>query len=159
MMARFDIETFIEKFHTEFKTKLAAQIDAINTEKGDTLLAKIPNEAWLFNTLDDKAKNFVNFGFYYIEDVESQVNGPKVSEDYTIQYSLFIFDNKDGKLEKKTLRYWRALKDAVSDTWGKVGVGYDNATIKTLVPIDVALDWNAGEYHRVIAVNFNFAIG
>jgi len=156
-MARFDIETFLGAFETALKANLASAITSINAEKNDTLLDQIPASAWIFQSLDDKAKNYKNFVFYYLDNVQTIINGPIVAENYTIEVDLFIIDRQDLNVEKRILRYRRALKEAVVATWGKIGKGFDSPTISTTAAIDIKIN-NQSQYHKVFGVSIDFAI-
>lgn len=158
-MAKFDVENFMDEFVAKLKTNLAARVSAINTEKGDNpVLESFPDGAFIFQTLDEKALNFRDFVFYYIDDISGEINGPHASKDLTIEVDIFVYDRQDNLLMKRVLRYWRALEEAMALTWDSVGKGYDRAAIKSLTPIDVKLI-NSSEYHKVFGVSLNFAIG
>lgn len=156
-MAKFDIETFLTKLEAKLKATLNQKIQAINTEKGDSVLDQIPADNWIFGSLDDRAKNFKDFLFYYVDTIDSTVNGPRMAEDYTIEIDLFTFDRQDKKVQQRILRYHRALREAVAETWGVVGVGYGDAEIQSLVPIDVKLN-NSSYFHKIVGVSLKFAI-
>lgn len=158
-MAKYDVESFMDEFVTALKTNLAARITAINSEKGnDPVLEAISDSAWIFQTLDEKALNYRDFIFYYIDDISGEINGPHASKDLTIEVDFFVYDRQDNLLMKRVLRYWRALEEAMALTWDRVGKGYDKAAIRSLTPIDVKLI-NSSEYHKVFGVSLNFAIG
>lgn len=156
-MARFDIETLLDKLEEKLKVKLNEKILSINTEKGDTLLQSIPTTAWIFGSLDDRAKNFKDFVFYYVDTIDTKVAGSRVAEEYTIEIDLFLFDRQDEKIQKRILRAHRALKESVIETWEKVGIGIDRVEVESLVPIDVKLN-NSSFYHKILGVSLKFGI-
>lgn len=164
-MARFDLESFLREFIPAVRANLTAAITAINAEKGDSLLLDIPAGGWLFGSLDDRIKNFTDFGFIFIDDTKSKVSGPSVERDYSIEVDLFISQREDGydaeaalqKDELRVLRYWRALEQACTAAWGKVGRGYDYVEIEVLNQIDVKLN-DSAYYHKLIGVSVSFSI-
>lgn len=156
-MAKFDIETLLDKLEEKLKVNLNQKITAINTEKGDSLLQTIPNTAWIFGSLDDRAKNFKDFVFYYVDTIDTKVAGSRVSEEYTIEVDYFLFDRQDEKIQKRILRSHRALKESIIETWEKVGIGIDRVEVESLVPIDVKLN-NSSFYHKILGVSLKFSI-
>ena len=156
-MARFDVETLLEKLESKLKVSLNQKLSAINTEKGDSLLEPIPDKAWIFGSLDDRAKNFKDFVFYYVDTIDTKVAGSRTSEEYTIEIDLFLFDRQDEKIQKRILRTHRALRESVVETWEKVGIGIDRVEVESLVPIDVKLN-NSSFYHKILGVSLKCAI-
>lgn len=153
----FDIETFIDKLSTSLKTKLNQRISALNAEKGDSLLELIPESAWIFGSLDDSVKNFKDFTFFFVDTIDTKIAGPVVAEEYTIEIDLFLCDRQDAKVQKRILRMHRALREAISETWDKVGMGYDRASVESLTPIDVKLN-NSSFFHKIVGVSLKFSI-
>lgn len=157
-MAKYDLESFITEFEAKLKPLLAAKILEINAEKNDDLvLDQIPDEAWVFNNLDIIAKNYKDFIFFFIDDISGEINGPSYTEDITLEVDIFIQDRQDKFVEKRILRYSRALREAVAQTWDTVGVGYDKASIKAMAPIDIKLN-NSSFYHKIFGVSLIFSI-
>jgi hypothetical protein len=68
-----------------------------------------------------------------------------------------MYDRQDNKVQKRLLRLHRALREAVLETWDKVGIGYDKASMESLVPIDVKLE-NSSFYHKILGVSLKFSI-
>jgi hypothetical protein len=158
-VAKFDIETFVTKLEAQLKTNLTAKISAINTEKNDGLvLEDINANAWIFQSLDDRVKNYTNFIFYYLSDLDTRVTGPSYSQDVTIEVDMFIADTHDNNMQKKFLRYQRALIEASAQTWGVVGRGYGEAKINSLNPVDFQLN-NSSLIHKLFGVTISFTIG
>lgn len=156
-MAKFDIETFLEKLETKLKVSINQKITAINTEKGDSLIDQIPTDAWIFGSLDDRAKNYKDFIFYFVDTIDTSLAGARSAEDYTIEIDIFMYDRQDNKVQKRLLRLHRALREAVLETWDKVGIGYDKVSMESLVPIDVKLE-NSSFYHKILGVSLKFSI-
>lgn len=83
----FDLELLLTQLTAQFKTALNTAITAINTEKGaPTLMSTLDTNAWLIGSLDDKVKNYDNFVFGYVDDLNGLTNGQSVGKTYTIEY-------------------------------------------------------------------------
>lgn len=154
-MAKFTLENLLDSLADRMKIELQFQIDALNQLNDDFDLADIDDQAWIAGSLDEQVGNFNQFCFYYVDDIQSIVNGPQVVSSISIEFDLIISQREDGMDYKRILRYQQALMDAASEVWGVVGNGYDKATITALNPIDVKL-FNASYWSKVIGVRFEF---
>lgn len=157
-MARFDLETLVSKIDTAVKANFTARVAELNLEKGNApVLEDLPAQAWLFGSLNDAVKNFKNFVYYYVDDIQTKTAGPRYTQDITLEFDFFLFDRQDNLIEKWIMRYQRVLIDAIMDTWNKVGQGYGKATVASLAPIDVKLN-NSSHYHKLFGVTLNFTL-
>jgi hypothetical protein len=154
-MARFTVENLLDKIADQMKVDLQFQIDATNQLNDDFDLADIDDNAWIAGSLDERVNNFNECAFYYVEDLQSIVNGPQVVSSVSIEFDLIISQREDGMDYRRFLRYQQAMMDAASQVWGVVGRGYDKATITALNPIDVKL-FNSANWSKVIGVRFEF---
>jgi len=154
-MSKFTLENLLDKLSDQMKVELQYQIDAINQLNDDMILAEIDDQAWIAGSLDERVGNFNEFCFYYVDDIQSVVNGPQVVSSVSIEFDLIISQREDGMDYRRILRYQQALMDAASEVWGVVGRGYDKATITALNPIDVKL-FNSSNWSKVIGVKFEF---
>lgn len=154
-MSKFTLENLLDKLSDQMKVELQYQIDAINQLNDDFDLMSIEDEAWIAGSLDERVGNFNEFCFYYVDDIQSIVNGPQVVSSISIEFDLIISQREDGMDYRRILRYQQALMDAASEVWGVVGRGYDKATITALNPIDVKL-FNSSYWSKVIGVKFEF---
>ncbi len=167
-MAKFDIETFLTKFEAKMKTNLAAAITAVNLEKNpgmndmptpviaDFLIPQIEEGAWIFQSLDVKAKNYENFVFYFIDGVTTQFRGQALAREYTVEVDMFIIDKGDDYVYKAVLRYWRALEQAITDAWRSVDAAAE-IDFESLGPVTVQLQ-NSSYYHKVIGASLKVNI-
>lgn len=153
----FDLEVLLGQFETKMKENLSAQIELINTEKGDELLTDVQDRAWYFESLDDANHNDNKFIFYNVDSMRMIVNGPSVAREISIDLVMFFSSPNDPKIQTKVLRYWRAIQDAMAQTWDTIGVGYDRAEIDVITPIDVK-EVNSSQYHKVFGATINFTI-
>lgn len=156
-MAKFDIEVFLKKFQPKMKAALTAKIAAINAEKNDdTNIVDFDSDAWIFQSLNAKAKNYENFVFYYIDDLISDSKGPNVAEEYSIEVDLFICDKSEDDIYYKVLRYWRALKEASQMIWNEVDPSV-KVEVESLNPITVQL-LDSDNIHKVIGVKLKVSL-
>jgi len=154
-MAKFTLETLLDKLADRMKVELQYQIDAINQLNDDFDLPSLDDDAWIAGSLDERVGNYNEFCFYYVDDLQSIVNGPQVVSSVSIEFDLVTSQREDGMDYRRILRYQQALMDAASEVWGKVGKGYDKATITALNPIDIKL-FNSSYWSKVIGVRFEF---
>ena len=154
-MPKFTVENLLDKISDRMKIELQYQIDALNQLNDDFDLDSIDEAAWIAGSLDERVANFPDCCFYFIDDYQSIVNGPQVVSSISIEFDLIVSYREDGNDYRRLLRYQQALMDAASEVWGKVGKGYDRATITALNPIDVKL-FNNSYYSKVIGLRFEF---
>jgi len=154
-MPRFTVENLLDKLSDQMKVDLAFQIQAINQLNDDMELADVDDSAWIAGSLDERVNNFNECVFYYLDDLQTIVNGPRVVSSVSIEFDLIISQREDQMDYRRFLRYQQALMDAASQVWGVVGGGYDKATITALNPIDVKL-FNSSNWSKVIGVRFEF---
>lgn len=152
-----DVETVFTKLSAKIKTKLAARITAINTEKGDTLLSELNADAWCEGSLDEAIKSYKDFGFAYVDGIEGTVNGPMVGQNISIEVDLIFSQEADFMDYKRLLRYQRALNEAAQEAWDSCMKGYDRATVTILQPIDAKL-FNSSYWYKVIGVRLDFSL-
>jgi hypothetical protein len=149
---KFDIEGLLAIFEARLKLQLAARITSVNDDKDDGFtIDQINDDAWVFLTLDERVNSYTDFVFYDIETVKTTGYGPALSREYRIEVVLFIMDRKDNNIEKRVLRYWRALDEAVRDLWNKIDPGLQ-MEFESLTPIDVKLV-NSSHRHKAIGVS------
>jgi hypothetical protein len=152
---KFSVETLFDKLAEKMKAEMNFHIQAINQLNDDLILGEIDDEAWIAGSLDERVNNFNQCAFYYIDDLQSIVNGPHIVTSIAIEFDL-IFSQRDDFLDyKRLLRYQEALLGSASEAWGIVGRGYDKATITALNPIDIKL-FNSSYWSKVIGVRFEF---
>lgn len=153
----FDVEKLLDDLETFFKANLNNKITAINTEKGDSLLQAINQNAFLLGNLEDENKSYTPFVVIQIADVTSTVAGPVVAETYEIEVLMFLQDDYNSTNNwRQVLRYWRALKETSSAAWDKVARGMQ-ADISSLAPVSFR-DSQTSNPMRVFGVQISFTI-
>lgn len=154
-MSQFNLEKLIDKLSEKMKVELGYQIQAINQINDDLILPEIDENAWIEGSLDERVNNFNECCFFYVDDIQSIVNGPHIVSSVGIEFDLIISQRDDFLDYKRLLRYQQALMGASSEAWSVVGRGYDKATITALNPIDIKL-FNSSYWSKVIGVRFEF---
>ena len=154
-MSQFNIEILLDKLSDKMKSELEYQIEAINQLNDDIVLDSIEDEAWIAGSLDERVNNFNQVCFYYIDDIQSVVNGPHIVMSTGIEFDLIISQRDDFMDYRRLLRYQQALINSAAEAWGTVGRGYDKAKITALNPIDIKL-FNSSFWSKVIGVRFEF---
>ena len=154
-MSQFNLEKLIDKLSEKMKVELGYQIQAINQINDDLILPEIDDNAWIEGSLDERVNNFNECCFFYVDDIQSIVNGPHIVSSVGIEFDLIISQRDDFLDYKRLLRYQQALMGAASEAWSVVGRGYDKATITALNPIDIKL-FNSSYWSKVIGVRFEF---
>lgn len=154
-MAQYNLEKLLTELSDKIKSELGFQIDAINQLNDDLDLDPIEDEAWIEGSLDERVNNFNQVCFYYIDDLQSIINGPQVVTSVGIEFDIIVSQRDDFLDYKRLLRYQQALMSSASEAWGTVGRGYDKATITALNPIDIKL-FNSSYWSKVIGVRFEF---
>lgn len=150
-----NVEKIFDALQLKMKERLAVRLEEANTLNSDFYIEPIADDAWIEGSLNEQVANFNQVCFYFIDDLQSIVNGPMVVSTIAIEFDLIISTGNDLMDYKRMLRYQYALMQAASDSWGKVGVGHDKATITALNPIDVKL-FNSSNFSKVIGIRFEF---
>lgn len=119
----YDEELMIKDIETTFKAKLNAEIDCINTEKGevagnDLFIPHIDEKDYIFETLDSRVNNHKGFFILYgiVDTPIREQNTNNFIEDLTVTVQVGTFDNGEKERSNtlyKLLRYRRALKQVI----------------------------------------------
>jgi hypothetical protein len=154
----FDLEKLLVDLDAYFKANLNARITAINTEKNDTItLEQINAGAFILWSNETVNKSYDRFILIQPLDVVSNVNGPYVSEQYSIEVLMFLQENYN-RIDswKEVLRYWRAIKEVALKSWDKVAVGIQG-DVTSLAPIAFS-DNQSSTPLKVFGVRIDFTI-
>lgn len=135
-MAKYDIELFLSDLETMMKSKLNDKIDAINTEKGDTLINNINDNAWYFSQLPTNwsYKQFIIWGLQNIE-LNAQQNDAHI-QTVSVFFEVAIPDGNENKTEAqiyKLLRYTRCLQEIVTENFDSIR-HYGKLQVQSLPP-------------------------
>lgn len=119
----YDEEQMINDIETLFKTKLNAEIDCINAEKGSVsgdplFIENIPSDKYVFETLSSQLLNYQGFFVVWglVDTPIGEVQLGNFIEGVTVTFQVATFD--DGRRDMSTtlyklLRYRRALKQVI----------------------------------------------
>lgn len=132
-----DTETILKNAVDLVQTKLGAEITAVNTAKGDSLLTAIPNDAYFFAQVP-KVFNYPTFMVYGFADTEISAaqadNNLRVIRIYFEVVSVDSGDVFDKNIIYKLLRYSQALERVFLKNPDKVTQGYGKLEVSQLVP-------------------------
>ncbi len=141
----YDDEQVIRDIETLMKAQLNTEIACINTQKNDALiLATIPSDHYVFETLDSRVNNFKNFFILYglvnNEAVTAQADNFVEPVTVTVQAATFDCGEKTrSNTIYKLLRYRNAIKNVLLKNTD-VFQGYSIPLIKGLKPEGLPFD-------------------
>lgn len=135
----YDEEMILKDAVDLVKSKLPAEIIAINTEKNDTIvLDSIDDTRYVLEFIDQKVLNykgpFILYGL--VSSPVKEKSSQNLLEDVTLTFSVGLFDSgeKDRSINfYKLLRYRRALKKIFLDN-PDVFRGYAKSSVVSLNP-------------------------
>lgn len=154
-MAKVTIENIMTQLKDKMQVELELAIEAINQINNDFDLPQISEDAWFEGSMDESVNNYPQVCFYFIDELQSIVNGPAVVTSCSIEFDIIASQEHDFLDYKRILRYQYALMQAARSAWGRVGVGHDKATITALNPIDIKL-FNSSFWSKVIGIRIEF---
>lgn len=110
------------------KSKLNAEITAIDVEKADYELPKIADGAWYFQNLDDEAFSYPIFVVWGMYDNPEQTDSQENNAMKAVQMFFEVCVPDDGgalnqNVFYKLLRYTRALESVIDKNYDKVRSG------------------------------------
>jgi hypothetical protein len=155
---KFDLEKLLVDLDAYFKANLNTKIAAINSEKNDSIaLEPINAGAFILWSNETINKSYDRFILIQPLDVVSNINGPYVSEQYSIEVLMFLQENYN-RIDswKEVLRYWRAIKEVGLQSWDKVAKGMQ-ADVTSLAPISFS-DNQSSTPLKVFGVRIDFTI-
>jgi hypothetical protein len=154
-----DIEILLDKIDTFLKANLNLQIASINLEKNDTLaLATVSDDAYFFQTMNDRVANFDPFLFYGLDNVDSEGIGPATRKTYSIQVIIVVTDTgQDELMGKRLLRYSRVLEDLFNNYWASIKSSV-NFKVQSLVPVAFSLV-NSSDVYRAVGITLTTSLG
>lgn len=154
---RFDMEDFCASIEDLLKSKLNTQIEAIESEKNDDIKLKtIPDEAYFFQTLDERTANYNPFILYGIEDIATTPNGPFAVDELSVSVVVILEDNGIKHPIQRLLRYQRAMKQVFEKYWDQIEA--TKIEIKSLRPIELQA-LNSSNPFRAIGLNITAGLG
>lgn len=149
-----DYEDFYIKFVAAFKVQFTIELAKTNTKRNDNL----PDMGhWLEESLDDTAKSYEYFGFFFTANSTGVPNGRAIAVNYEMEIDLFIPDNQDGEIQTKLKRYNQVLRSTSQAVWAKVGAGISAPTISFLTPINATLN-NSSKVYKLLGIQVSFTM-
>jgi hypothetical protein len=138
------METVAEQLKAILVADFNNKLTEISTEKGDSVeLPSVDDEAYAFQTMDNKVINYDPFICYGVEDVENISNQQSSAEDVTYSAVIVLGDNGRQDINRIMLRYSRALKEVFEANWQNYNTGTNiEVSRSTVIPLE-ALDSSA----------------
>ncbi|NJM55065.1 MAG: hypothetical protein HC841_03335 [Verrucomicrobiae bacterium] len=144
-MKIYDAEQVLRDLEQSFKDNLNTEIAAVNAEKADALtIVDIPDDKYVFMTLDERMLNFKGFWFQYglMESPPSQASPDNFREDVTVTLQVACFDQGDRDRSAtlyRLLRYQRAIKQVILKN-PDLFQGYSKPLVQSLEPAAYPFD-------------------
>jgi len=157
-MAIYDVESFLTEIETVFKANLNTEITAINTEKGDSLITTISDNAWYVNQLPEVHSYpvFIVWGLSNIS-YEDATNENAI-ELHEISFEVVLPDEGE-QISKgsflKLLRYVRAFKSVANKNYDKFR-GIAKLKVNSLTPLSFVVEGRR-YIHAGISVTASFS--
>lgn len=132
MMAAYGLEEFSNDLISFLQTNLNSKLTEINQIYQDSIgLLSIDNDAYFFQSLDDRITNFNPFVFIQAEVPNVPDSAPSgfVATYRFMVLICFSSDNADSETGKKSARYNRALIELFTQKFQEV-----NRRIKLRIP-------------------------
>lgn len=129
----------------------------VSTEKGDTLLQNIADEAYVFQTLDNGLVNYDPFLFYGFTILEQRAEYGFSAKILQVEVTIIMAADPSGDDEThKLLRYSRVLQELFEKNWNKVNKRV-KLKVTSLEPIGFSLV-NSSQPYRAIGVYLEGAL-
>ena len=154
-MARWDVESFLDELKTYLQANLNTKIAAINTEKGDSLLSTLANDAYLIQDLESKTMTYDPFVIMGVVDVETIPTGPLTAKIYTIDVIMILQQQNNSDNYKRLFRYQRALEDVFDAGWNSINHRV-KIELESLVPGFALV--SVPQQHRAIGMGLRVTI-
>ncbi len=111
-MAVYDFENVLDDVKSILSSNLNTKIAEINAEKNDGItMPTINNNAYFFQTLDERVTNFDPFLVYSIDTLEGENDYGRSQMNILINNILIIADNGKDSINRILFRYLRALNE------------------------------------------------
>ena len=140
---KYDVETLEADLLALMKSKIAAKLSEITTEKGDSITLDVPLDSQYFNTTDDEVNNETLSVQYGVIDGEPFSISSATSEDNRYIFLLYLNEMNElpGIVRKKLFRYIRAFKEIIEENFDAFPC-VSKLNIKTIAPTSAGWDEN-----------------
>ena len=148
-----DIECVLENTFNHVKDNLNAELLKIDTEKADFVLKPVDfDNGVVFQSLNNLPVNFDPIFFYGVDQVQVPTTiESSVGEEWEIEFSIILSDPQDRTVDKRILRYQRALKQVFINEYVKIGNMRQKVRVRSLNPVAFTLQ-NASVEYRAIGI-------
>lgn len=122
MGKRYDTESLLLDVQQILKDNLNNKINAISTEKGDTIAdgtKEVPDDAYFVLSMNDKVNNFPVAVFLDLMNLDPDAAGPATAKTHHILAMLIAGQNRnDSGQAFRMFRYQRALEEVFQENFG-----------------------------------------
>lgn len=157
MGKKLDIECFLDQTLAFLRANLNDKIAAIDLEKNDAITTPpIPDEAYIFQSLDEGVQNYDPFIFYGISRVEGEAIDSANSELWSVEITVIKTDSDSKIVTRQLLRYGRALKEIFQENYYKINSVRQKLRVSSLEPISFSSQ-NSSNRFKAIGVEIEFS--
>lgn len=156
-MSKMDVEEFYDFTVALVRDNIDAKIDAINAEKGDTLLQK-PTSGQFVSDVTEQVLAHDFFLFYTMAPSKVLDNaGPNTSLEITMMFYVVFVDPAGGSDSfKKAVRYTRALAEIFKDNYDSYAHSSDFELVSH-IPQSAQFE-NSSEWYKIGGIEIKGAI-
>ena len=155
---KYDVESYFDSIVQFFKDNFNDKIDQINTEKNDSIVLSYVNESdYALQTMSEKCFNSNQFLFIGITNIDTTQNGSALDESVSIEIVIVLTDSYDNTIDKRLLRYQRAMKEIILDNYKKLTRDRTEVVIQSQVPIQFQVQ-NSDRHHKALGIEINKSI-
>lgn len=154
---KYDLENFATDIRDLLLLRLNEKIQLINVEKGDFEIKEVSENAYCFQSLDERAMNYSPFLIYGFDDIISVSNGPLNADSVLFSATIIIADDGAKNIMSKLLRYQRALREVFQKHWDEIGHA-QKGEIKSLNPLAFQFA-NSSHPSRAIGIQIMSTLG
>lgn len=161
MTQDIDFETICDDVLSIMTANLNQKITDINTEKGDSITLKaVPTGAYIFGSLNGKTANYDPFVFYGIQAINEIEDDVQVYAASSIEIAVVVLladMGDDIEIDRRLLRYGRALKEVFEDHF-ELSQSGGKIRVSSKPPVEVQLK-NSSNFHRACGVTLGIELG
>lgn len=148
----YDPEAVSRAIMTYLVANLNTTITAMNTEMNDAIVLKtIADEAFFFQTMNDKTANYDPYFLLSLDDIEGEGIPSANSELLVYSCGIVLQDaGQDLSIGYRMLRYGRVLKNLFNNGYNKI-IPHVTFTIQSLRPVVIPSP-NSNDLYRAVGV-------
>lgn len=149
-MAKIDYETILTEIKSIISSNYNTKLTEIDAEKSDFTLPTVDSNAYQLQSMNEKVLNYDPFILYGITSVETESNGPQISERIRMELWIIKADQNENNINEMMFRYLRAFKEIFEENWQinniSTKINVNNATVLPLESL------NSSESYKAVAI-------